>query len=90
MYYHLVTNVQRNGESGYLLVRTYKRWSMMEKYLVKTGGVAHWIVGSKNECLRADAFAMEFSYNLGGFTAQYWNSGGYHIGVIPKLRLFSK
>jgi hypothetical protein len=83
MYYHVIENTMRNGVRGYRLVKTYKNWKALDKWLRKEGRPL-WVESSNRDHLVVNGGVY------GGFTASYWNTGGWASAVMPKLPMHSR
>lgn len=84
MYYHVIENCQRDGVKVYRLVKTYKRYSMLQRWLDKTGQPV-WVIANGNDSLQNTVHLGGF----GGFVASYWNSGGWGFTRMPVLPFWS-
>jgi len=78
-YFHVVENGRRDGKSVYVLVRTYRSWARLMNYLLREGGVPAWVLRTAEEAYIPAV--------LGGTEEQYWNSSGWHEGLMPLLPL---
>jgi hypothetical protein len=77
----------RNGVKGYRLVKTYKNYLALFKWLEKEGRPL-WVVESKQDYIPVNGQHSQPSY--GGFIANYWNSGGLGQTTMPVLPLFDR
>ena len=90
MYFHVLEKTMRNGVKGYLHIKCYKRYSTLEKFLAKTGA-AVWVVESELDYLPHVPYTKDADKPTlyGGFTASYWNTGGWGSTTMPKMPLLS-
>lgn len=87
MYFHVIENTKRDGQNVYRHIRTYKRYAMLERFLRKEGRPL-WVVESQFDHLTARPYQhAEGAAAFGGFTASYWNTGGWGTTVMPPLPL---
>lgn len=85
MYFHVIENCQRNGIKGYRLVKTYRQYPALMKWLLKTGAPI-WVVESKLEYIQLPyRHSPQQVMTYGGFTASYWNTGGWGSATMPVL-----
>lgn len=82
MYFHVIENTMRDGIKGYRLVKTYQKPDALLKYLLRTGAPV-WIVESQRNFI-------PYTSKFGGFTASYWNTGGFGITTMPVMPMFPK
>jgi hypothetical protein len=87
MYFHVIENTQRNRVKGYRLVKTYKSYKALQKWVEKEGKVV-WVVASKYDHLRVNGQHSQPSF--GNIIADYWNSGGWGTTTMPLMPLFNK
>jgi hypothetical protein len=87
MYFHVLENTQRNRQPHYKLIKTYKNYAMLEKWLLKTGKPV-WVIENRTEQLPINNFSDPIM--VGGHTANYWNSGGWGTTTMPVLPLVTK
>lgn len=66
----------------YRLVRTYKRYAALQKWLDRTGQPV-WVLTTKEDHLTV------YGAMLGGHSASYWNTGGWGFGYMPIFRFWS-
>lgn len=82
MFYRVIENTQRKGMPVYRLVKTYKRYAALQKWLDKTGQPV-WVLATRDNEL------IVYGATLGGHSASYWNTGGWGFGYMPILRFWS-
>lgn len=87
MYYHVLKNVQRERISGYVLVKTYRNWKALQRWLEKTGE-AVWVIESQNNWVPING--QHSQPGVGNRQASYWNTGGWGVTTMPLLPLFRK
>lgn len=88
-FYHVVENAQRDGRPVYVLVKTYRRWGNLMKWLMRPECKPSWVVESRNEWLPVNG--QESQPTVGGNMTQYWNIGsGWNRAIMPKLPLADK
>lgn len=83
MFYHVIENCQRDGVRGYRLVKTYKNWNAMDKWLRREGKPV-WVESSKRDHLVVNGGVY------GGFSCSYYNTGGYGVTTMPVLPIFGR
>lgn len=76
--WYVFENGRRNGISGYILAKIYKRRSSVEKF-AKRNGKPIWVTKTVD-------YAVSGKGEVGGFYEEYWNSGaGWQVGFMPVL-----
>ena len=83
-YLHVVENAKRNGEDVYILMKTYKTWYWLMRYVLREGTKPCWLIQSQAEYLTlTDVIAEDYTL--------YWNSGsGWNLTTMPALPLGRK
>lgn len=69
-YYHVLENGKREGKAVYEHVKTYRRWAMLMRYLLRDGAKPVWVVESETDYLQVEPDGM-----VGGIKAKSWNAG---------------
>lgn len=84
MYFHVIENTRRDGQSVYRRIRTYQRYAALERFLRKEGRPL-WVVESKSKYLPING--QHSQPTVGGHIASYWNEGGWGVTTMPLLPL---